>query len=124
MVANMLSSLGVLLALLGAAAMATWEKDFRLQPLFFGVMKASLLGSLLLLAMQIVITVGGISLAVWGFIYADWYVVLVAFVTCLILVKSLPFISKVAGLYLASAFGPMVCAIGIIVLHFFTWFGD
>jgi len=83
-----------------------------------------IIGGLLLLVMQIVITVGGISLAVWGIIYADWYIVLIAFVTFLVFVKALPSVSPVAFMYLASAFGPMVCAVGIIILHFFTWFAD
>lgn len=123
-VANILTSLGILLALLGAAAMATWDTDFAKRPLFFDLMKASVLGSLLLLVMQVVITVGGISLAVWGIMYADWFIVLIAFVTSLALVKALPFVSYDALLYLTSAFGPILCAIGIIVLHFFTWFAD
>jgi hypothetical protein len=121
-VANIPTSLGILFALLGAAAMATWDRNPINRPLLFDSM-GQILGGLLLLVMQIVITVGGISLAVWGIIYADWYIVLIAFLTCLAFVKALPFISHNVVLYLSSAFAPMVCAVGIIVLHFFTWFG-
>ena len=122
-VANILTSLGILLALLGAAAMATWDVATYNRPLLFTAM-GLFLGEALLLVMQVVITVGGISLAVWGIIYADWYIVLIAFVTFLVFVKALPSVSPLAIMYLSSAFGPMVCAVGIIILHFFTWFAD
>ena len=122
-VPNILASLGILLTLLGASAMATWDAATHNRPLLFTAM-GLFLGEALLLVMQVVITVGGISLAVWGMIYADWYIVLIAFVTFLVFVKALPFISNVVILYLSSAFGPMVCAVGIIILHFFTWFAD
>jgi len=123
MVPNILSSLGILLALIGTAAMATWDADHMKRPLLFQSMGA-ILGETLLLVMQIVITVGGISLAVWGIIHADWYVVLTSFVISLVFVKMLPFVFRGAILYLTSAIGPIVCAVGIILLHFFTWFSN
>ncbi len=123
MIPNLLTSLGILLALLGTAAMATWEADSMKQPLLFRSMGV-MVGEALLLIMQIVMTVGGISLAIWGFIYADWYVVLIVFVSSLALVKALPVISHDAISFLTSAFGPIVCAAGVVLLHFFTWFAN
>jgi len=123
MAPNMLASLGILLALLGAAAIATWNEATYKRPLLFTAM-GLFLGEALLLVLQVVIIVGGVSLAVWGIIYADWYIVVIAFLISLAIVKSLPFLSPVAILYITSAVGPIVCAVGIIVLHFFTWFAN
>src|SRR5258708_4044788 len=88
------------------------------RPLIFANLGA--LGDLIDLGTTFVVAAGGLSLIVWSFMKLSWYLPIAFFVVSMIIVKvlSAPFVIRA---FVPSALTPLLCAVAIIVLHWFTW---
>ncbi len=78
-------------------------------------------GAFLLRAMHAIVLFGGLSLIIWALIYAAWWALPAAMVIAWILVQVTEKLFWVRAV-VCSALGPALFAIGIVVLHRFTWF--
>ena len=108
--------IAALLVVIGVTVTKEWTDLDR--PAIF--VNYGILGQSALNAIDIVLLIGGASILIWGAIHGPWYTVPLAIVISYGLVGALQRTSLWS--FMTTAFGPLVCAIGIGLLHWVTWF--
>ena len=101
----------------GMRGMAGWTRSNR--PLI--LWRLGRAGDFFHRGLTLTILFGGLSLIVWSAINAAWWSVVGGFVVGWILIQ-LSRLSIYIEAVITSVLGPVLCSIGIISLHFVTWF--
>ncbi len=119
--AELLAGLSVMFITIGLRGLYEWTWRYHSltnRPLIFWRLGRA--GDFLHQVLQVIILFGGLSLIIWGLISAAWWSMLIAFALTWALIQ-LSRLSIYLDACLCSVFGPVLCAIGIVSLHFLTW---